>query len=108
MESFFNIKIDKKRYQTFPITEIFRRKSENGKWKFDFVKKDVYNAKIKNIEDKVLDTTNLATSTLNAEINEVKGEIASITNLATSATLTAVENKIPNVSNSVKKIDYNT
>ena len=59
------------------------RKSENGKWKFDFVKKDVYNTKIKNIEDKVLDTTNLATSTLNAEINEVKGEIASITNLAT-------------------------
>ena len=36
-------------------------------------------------------------TTLNAKINEVKGE-----------PLTAVENKIPNVSNLVKKTDYNT
>ena len=44
--------------------------------KNDFVKKDVYNAKIKNIEDKILDITNLATNTtLNAKKNEVKGEI---------------------------------
>ena len=64
------------------------------------VKKDVYNAKIKNIEDKIPDITNLATKiTLNAKINEVKGEIPSITNLATNA----VENKIPNVTNLVKK-----
>ena len=41
----------------------------------DAVKKDVYNAKIRNIEDKIPDTTNLATSTtLNAKINEVKKE----------------------------------
>ena len=32
-------------------------------------------------------------------MNEVKCEIHNITNLATTATLTAVENKIPNVSN---------
>ena len=32
----------------------------------------------------------------------------SITNLATNAALTAVENKIPNVSNLVKKTDYDT
>ena len=51
--------------------------------KNDFVKKDVYNAKIKNIEDK-------------------------IPNLATTAALTTVENKIPNVNNLVKKTDYNT
>ena len=51
------------------------------------VKKDVYNAKIKNIEDKIPDITNLATNTtLNAKINEVKGEIPSITNLATTTT----------------------
>ena len=31
-----------------------------------------------------------------------------ITNLATTTALTAVENKIPNVSNLVKKTDYNT
>ena len=41
--------------------------------KNDTVKKDVYNAKMKNIEDKILDITNLATNTtLNAEIMELK------------------------------------
>ena len=48
------------------------------------MKKDVYNAKIKNTSDKIPDITNVATNTtLNAKINEVKGEILSITNLAT-------------------------
>ena len=47
----------------------------------DIVKKDVYNAKIKNIEDKIPD----------------------IANLPTTIALTAVENKISNVSNLVKK-----
>ena len=43
--------------------------------KNDVVKKDAYSAKIKNIEDKIPDITNVATkSTLNAKINEVKGE----------------------------------
>ena len=32
----------------------------------------------------------------------------SITNLATTTSLTAVENKIPSISNLVKKTDYNT
>ena len=59
--------------------------------KNDVVKKDVYNAKIKNIEDKIPDITKLATdTTLNAKINEVKGEIPRFTNLATSAAITAV------------------
>ena len=41
--------------------------------KNDVVKKIVYNAKIRNIEDKIPDITNLATNTtLNAKINEVK------------------------------------
>ena len=72
------------------------------------VKKDVYNAKIKNIEDKMPDITNLATNTtLNAKINEVKNKIPNITNLATTTGLTVVENKIHNVSNLVKKPDYN-
>ena len=40
--------------------------------KYDVVKKDVYNAKIKNIEDKIPDTANLATNTtLNTKINQV-------------------------------------
>ena len=77
--------------------------------KHDVVKKTEYNAKIKYIEDKIPDITNLTTkTTLNAKINEVKGEIPSITNLATNTAVPVVENKIPNVSNLVKKTDYNT
>ena len=72
------------------------------------VKKDVCNAKIKNIEDEIPDITNLATkTTVNAKTNEVKGEIPSIFNLATTTALNAVENEIPNVNNLVKK-NYNT
>ena len=95
--------------------------------KNDVVKKDVHNAKIKNIEDKIPDITNLATKTtlnaktnevkgeipniiklainayLNAEINEVKGKIANISNFATTSDFTAVENKVPSVSDLVKK-----
>ena len=95
------------------------------------VKKDVYDAKIKNIEIKIPFITNLANNTArNAEINEVKNEIPSITNLATNvflnanrnevrkeiptitklATATALtdaENKVPNVNNLFKKADYN-
>ena len=77
--------------------------------KNDVVKKDVYNAKIKNIEDKIPDITNLATkTTLNAKINEVKAEISHVTNLATTSACTVIENKILGVSNLVKKTDYNT
>ena len=38
----------------------------------------------------------------------VKGKIPNTTNLATTNAFTALENKIPNVSNLVKKTDYNT
>ena len=73
--------------------------------KKNVVKKDEYNAKIKNIE--IPDITNLATNTIiNAEINEVKNEIPSINNLATTAALTTVRNKMPNVSNLIGKVDY--
>ena len=58
--------------------------------KNDVLKKDVHNAKNKNIEDKRPDITNLATkTTLNAKINKVKGEILRITNLTTNASLNA-------------------
>ena len=94
----------------------------------DVVKEDVFNAKVKHIEDKIPDITNLASSTtLNAIMNEFKGKIHSITNLVTNASLDAkmnevkgkkylilltwllllflllLKNKIPNVSNLVKK-----
>ena len=57
------------------------------------LKKDVYNAKIKNIDDEIPDITNLATTTaLNAKINEVIKKIPNTTNVATTNALTAVEN----------------
>ena len=47
--------------------------------KNDVVKKGVYNVKIENIEDKILDITNLATNTtLNAKTNEDKNKIVNI------------------------------
>ena len=72
--------------------------------KNDVVKKDKHNDKIKNIEDKVADITNLAIkTTLSAKINEVKGEIPNITILATISALTA-ENEIRSASNLVKML----
>ena len=75
------------------------------------VKKDVYSAKVKNVENKMPDVTgipsitNLATTAaLNAKISEVENKIPNITNLATTTALPAVESKIPNVSNLVKKL----
>ena len=63
--------------------------------KSSVVKKDVYNAKMKNIEDKIPVTTNLtANASLNAKMGEVKGEMSSITNLATAVALTTVEKKV--------------
>ena len=71
--------------------------------------KTTLNAKINEVKGEIPSITNLATTAaLNAKINEVKGKIPSITNLASTTALTAVENKIPNVSNLIKKIDYNT
>ena len=52
---------------------------------------------------------NVATKTiLNTEINEIKNEIASISSLATTSALIAVENNKSNVSNLIKKTDYDT
>ena len=97
--------------------------------KDDVVKKDVFHAYIRNIEDKIPIITNLATNTtlnakinevknevpivttlatypsLNAKINEAKGEIL-ITNLARTITLPAAENKVSNVNDLIKKADY--
>ena len=69
----------------------------------------IYNVKIKSTANIIPDLTNLATTTAasNAKIN-IKIKISNIINLATTLALTAVENKIPNVSNVVKKTDYNT
>ena len=79
--------------------------SISGVAKNNVVKKDVHNAKIKNIENKILDITNLATKTiLNAKINEFKGGIPNITNLGSKIAVNAIENKISSISNFVKKL----
>ena len=72
--------------------------------KYYVVKKDVYNAKIKNIEDKVPDITNFSINTpVSTKINEIKIEIPSVTNLASTVAFTAaiydVKNKISNITN---------
>ena len=57
----------------------------------------------------MLGISNLATATaLNAKINGVKNKVPNVTNLATITALTVFENTMPNVSNLVKKTDYNT
>ena len=61
------------------------------------------------LSSKITSITNLATTiVLNAKINDFKSKLPNIINLATTTALTAVENKILNVSNLVKKGDYNT
>ena len=50
----------------------------------DIAKKDVYNAKIKNIEDKIPDVTNLATKTT---LDTVENEMPNICNLVNLKTL---------------------
>ena len=42
------------------------------------------------------------------KITEIESRTPSISGLATNSALTAVENKIPDISNLIKKTDYNT
>ena len=70
------------------------------------LKKEDYNNKIKDIEDKI---PNLVTNTtLNAKINKVKSKISSITGLATIASLKDFKNNIPGVNTLVEKADSGT
>ena len=48
------------------------------------VKKDAYNAELKNPENSIPDITKLANPSLNSKKNEVKSEIPSITNITTT------------------------
>ena len=88
--------------------------------KNDFVKKDVYNANIKDIEDRIFDITNWATrndlpsitnlaktAALNPKINEVENKIPNITNLVITNALTTVENKIPYPSKYISIPEFN-
>ena len=65
--------------------------------------------KINKVKRELPFITNLATTTaLNAKINEVENKVPNINNLATTAAFIALENKISDVSNLVKKTDYHT
>ena len=97
----FKTKVDKLDVKKLvPVPVDLSKLSDVGK--NDVAKINVYNAKIKDIEDKVPNITNLTTNTtFNSKINEVKNEILSINNSATTATLNAkinkVKNKIPKI-----------
>ena len=93
-------KLDVKKLVPVPVD--LSKLSDVGK---NYVAKiNVSNAKIKDIEDKVPNITNLTTNTtFNSKINEIKNEILSVNNLATTPTLNAkinkVKNKIPKITN---------
>ena len=81
--------------------------------KSDVFKKDLYKAKIKYIEDKIPDVSNLVIkASLNSKINEIKVEIPNIPNLATNAVLNAkineIKGKILNITNLVINASLNT
>ena len=74
-----------------------------------FVLKTKYDTNKIEIKIKIPNTTDLVKETdYNTKITEIEGKIPDVSNLATKTTLTAVENKISNVSSLVKKkTDYN-
>ena len=69
-----------------------------------FVSKTKYDLDKSDLEKKVLDPSGLVKKLdYNAKITEIEGKIPSISGFATNAALTAVENKILNMSSLVKK-----
>ena len=69
-----------------------------------FVLKTKYDTDKIEIKIKIPNTTDLVKETdYNTKITEIEGKIPDVSNLATKTTLTAVENKISNVSSLVKK-----
>ena len=60
--------------------------------------------KVSDADEKIPDTSGLVKKTdYSAKITDIEGKIPSTSGLATTSALTAVENKIPNISNLVKK-----
>ena len=70
-------------------------------------KKTDYNKLVAKVDD--IDTSGLVKKTgYNTKISEIEGKIPDTNSLATKTPLSAVENKIPSISNLVKKTDYGT
>ena len=75
----------------------------------EFVPKANYVIDKAKLEKKILDTSELVKkSGYNAKISKIEGKAPSIRGLAINAALTALGNKIPDVSMLVRKTDYNT
>ena len=75
--------------------------------KNDVVKKTVYDKLVAKVND--IDTSDFVLKTnYNTKIAELENKIPDTSNLATKTVLTTVENKIPSISNLVKKTDYDT
>ena len=66
----------------------------------DFALKTKYDTDKAELENKISETSNLATKTA---LTTVENKIPNTSNLATKTALTTVENKIPNTSNLVTK-----
>ena len=65
--------------------------------------------KVRKIDKKIPDVSDLVKKTdFISKISEVEGKIPIITGLATNSALTAVKNKIPDVSSSVRKLNPDT
>ena len=62
--------------------------------------------KIDDADKKIPDTSWLVKKHYNAKITEIEAKIPRITGLATTSVLNTVENKIPIVSDLIKKTDY--
>ena len=78
------------------------------KTKYDTDKPDL-EKKISEADKKNSDSSGLVKKTdYNAKITELESKILSISGLATNAALTAVEHKIPHVISLVQKTDYDT
>ena len=76
------------------------------KTKYETDKSDL-EKKISSVGKKVLDPCEVGEKPdYNAKTTEIEGNIPSIAGFATAAALTLVENKIPDISNLVKAIDY--
>ena len=81
-----------------------------------FILKNKYDPDKTELEKKIPNTRGLAKNRLavllkkkdyNTKITVRKGKIQSVSGLGTNVALTAVENKITYVNNSIKKTDYN-
>ena len=70
----------------------------------DVVKNDVYNKSVKNVD--AIYTSGLVRKTDYDKVTDIEGKTLTITGLATTATLNTVKNEIPNVSDIVRKTDY--